>query len=196
MHFYRALLHLYPVSFRREYGAELCAVHGARLRQTGAGLPLAWFWIATVFDVTRNAAGAHWDVLVHDLRFTARTLRRSPGFTLTAVLVTALGIGANTAAFSVADFVLLRPLPFAEPERLVKLWEKPPLGGRFELSPPNYRDYVEQNRAFGSMGAFHGTSVNLVGRGDPQRLSGSTVSGDVLPMLGVKPAHRTRVHAR
>lgn len=187
MHFYRALLHLYPVSFRREYGAELCAVHGARLRQTGAGLPLAWFWIATVFDVTLNAAGAHWDVLVHDLRFTARTLRRSPGFTLTAVLVTALGIGANTAAFSVADFVLLRPLPFAEPERLVKLWEKPPLGGRFELSPPNYRDYVEQNRAFGSMGAFHGTSVNLVGRGDPQRLSGSTVSGDVLPMLGVKP---------
>jgi predicted permease len=187
MRFYRALLHLYPVSFRREYGAELCAVQRARLQQAGGGLAAMWFWIATILEVAANAFAAHWDVLVHDLRYTGRTLRRSPGFALTAILVTALGIGANTAAFSVADFVLLRPLPFADPASLVKLWERPPRGGRFELSPPNYRDYVEQNKSFASMGAFHGISVNLVGQGDPQRLTGSSVSGDVLPMLGVKP---------
>jgi len=75
MRLYRALLHLYPVSFRREYGAELCAVHEARRRQNGAGVQLVWFWIETVLDVAVNAAAAHWDVLVHDLLFTTRTLR-------------------------------------------------------------------------------------------------------------------------
>jgi putative ABC transport system permease protein len=187
MRFYRALLHLYPVSFRREYGAELSALFGVRVRQTGAGLPRIALWLATIFEVSVNAAAAHWDVLLHDLRYAFRTLLRSPGFALTAILVTALGIGATTAAFSVADFVLLRPLPFADPARLVKLWEFPPGGGRFELSPPNYRDYRAQNRAFASMGAFHNTSVNLVGQGEPQRLTGSALTAEVLPILGVKP---------
>lgn len=187
MRFYRALLHLYPVSFRREYGAELSALFGVRVRQTGAGLPRIALWLATIFEVSVNAAAAHWDVLLHDLRYAFRTLLRSPGFALTAILVTALGIGANTAAFSVADFVLLRPLPFADPDRLVKLWQRPVGGGRFELSPPNYRDYKEQNRAFAAMGAFHATSVNLVGQGEPQRLAGSALTGEVLPLLGVKP---------
>jgi putative ABC transport system permease protein len=187
MRFHRALLHLYPISFRREYGAELTALFGMRARQTGAGLPMLALWLATTVDIVANAAAVHWDVLRHDLRYTLRTLVRSPGFALTAVLVTALGIGANTAAFSVADFVLIRPLPFADPSRLVKLWEYPPGGGRFELSPPNYRDYQEQNRSFSAMGAFHSTSVNLVGQGEPQRLTGSALTADVLPMLGVKP---------
>lgn len=187
MRFYRALLHLYPISFRREYGAELCALFEVRMRQTAPGLPRLAYWLATIVETCANAAAAHWDVLRHDLRYTVRTLMRSPGFAVTAILVTALGIGANTAAFSVADFVLIRPLPFADPGRLVKLWERPPDGGRFELSPPNYRDYQEQNRSFSAMGAFHGTSVNLVGQGEPERLTGSALTGDVLPMLGVKP---------
>ena len=187
MRVYRALLHLYPVSFRREYGAEMCALFGVRMRQAGPGLPRLALWAATMVEVATNAAAVHRDVLRHDLRYTFRTLVRSPGFALTAILVTALGIGATTAAFSVADFVLLRPLPFADPARIVKLWEYPPGGGRFELSPPNYNDYREQNRAFASMGAFHNTSVNLVGQGEPQRLTGSALTAEVLPILGVKP---------
>jgi predicted permease len=187
MRFYRALLHLYPISFRREYGAELTGLFEVRLRQAGRGLPLLALWLGTVVDVIANAAAAHWDVLRHDLRYTARTLARSPGFAITAILVTALGIGANTAAFSVADFVLIRPLPFVQPDRLVKLWEHPLGHGIYELSPPNYRDFKERSRSFAAIGAFHSISVNLVGEGEPERLTGSALTGEVLPMLGVNP---------
>ncbi|MFI5230820.1 MAG: ABC transporter permease, partial [Gemmatimonadales bacterium] len=187
MRLYRALLHLYPISFRREYGAELAALFDVRARQTGRGLPMLALWIGTMAEVIANATAAHWDVLRHDLRYTFRTLARSPGFALTAILVTALGIGANTAAFSVADFVLIRPLPFANPDRLVKLWEHPPGYGRFELSPPNYRDYKGESHSFAAMGAFHSTSVNVTGLGEPERLTGTALTGEVLPMLGVKP---------
>ncbi|MFI5232557.1 MAG: ABC transporter permease [Gemmatimonadales bacterium] len=187
MRLYRALLHLYPISFRREYGAELAALFDVRARQTGRGLPMLALWIGTMAEVIANATAAHWDVLRHDLRYTFRTLARSPGFALTAILVTALGIGANTAAFSVADFVLIRPLPFANPDGLVKLWEKQPNYSRLELSPPNYRDYKAENHSFAAIGAFHSTSVNLIGQGEPERLTGAALTGEVLPILGVKP---------
>src|SRR3981081_3459169 len=105
-------------------------------------------WAETLFEVLGNAVAAHWDVLGQDLRYTARTLARSPGFAFTAVLVTALGVGANPAAFSGADFVLIRPLPFAEPDRLVNLWEHPPGYADMELSPPNYRDWKAMSSSF------------------------------------------------
>ena len=77
----------------------------------------------------------HWELLRQDLRYAVRTLGRVPGFAITAILVIALGVGANTAAFSVADHVLLRPLPFPHPERLVKLWQHESDYARVELSP-------------------------------------------------------------
>ena len=92
-------------------------------------------WTSTVFEVVVNALAVHWDILRQDLRYTARTLARTPGFTLTAILVVALGVGANTAVFTVTDFVLIRPLPFPDPERLVKLWERLPGYTEMELSP-------------------------------------------------------------
>ena len=100
---------------------------------------------------------------------------RARGFALTAILVTALGVGANTAAFSVADFVLLRPLPFADPDALVRLCEGPRTGGGWgcmnELSPANYRDFKALSSSFEAMGAFTGSAVNLVGIGEPRRLA-------------------------
>src|SRR5829696_1002586 len=109
----------------------------------------------------------HLAILMQDLRYTARTLNRARGFALTAILVTALGIGANTAAFSVADFVLLRPLPFPDPDLLVRLCEGPRQGGGWgcmnQLSPANYRDFKNQSASFTAMGAFTGGAVNLVG---------------------------------
>src|SRR6186713_3277939 len=106
---------------------------------------------------------AHWDILKQDLRYTARTLNRARGFALTAILVTALGVGANTAAFSVADFVLLRPLPFANPDALVRLCEGPREGGGWgcmnELSPANYRDVVAMTTKVHGWGAFTGAEV-------------------------------------
>ena len=84
-----------------------------------------------------SAPAVHWDILKQDLRYTIRTLDRARGFALTAILVTALGVGANTAAFSVADFVLLRPLPFADPDALVRACEGPRTGaGAARRSPP------------------------------------------------------------
>ena len=139
-----------------------------------------------------NAPAAHWDILKQDLRYTARTLGRARGFALTAILVTALGVGANTAAFSVADFVLLRSLPFPDPEALVRLCEGPRTGAGWgcmnQLSPANYRDFKAMSSSFETVGAFADDAVNLVGGGEPRRLAITPVTPEVLPLLGVKPA--------
>ena len=129
---------------------------------------------------------------MQDLRYAVRSLLRSPGFALTAVLVTALGVGANTAAFSVADFVLFRPLPFADPETLVRLCEGPRTGGGWgcnnPMSPANYRDLTTMSSSFAEVGAFASDSVNLVGGVEPRRLAITPVTPEVLPLLGVAPA--------
>ncbi len=184
---YRALLRLYPASFRAEYSAELARTFEDTVRDRGrlGGL------FAAIGDVIPNAIAAHWEILVQDLRYTARTLNASRGFALAAVLVTALGVGANTATFSVADFVLVRPLPFKDPEQLVRLCEGPREGGGWgcmnELSPANYRDVATSTRAFEAWGAFTGSAVNLVGIGDPVRIAAARVTAQVLPLLGVSP---------
>jgi len=199
MTLYRALLHLYPSSFRQEYGEEMCALLARRMRDTGppaapappaplARLSRLALWAAAAAEILPNAAAVHWDLLRQDLRYLARTLRREPGFAFTAVAVIALGIGATTAAFSVTDFVLIRPLPFPRPERLVKVWESSPDYPRMEPSPANYRDWQRLTHSFASIGALHQISVNLVGQGEPQRLEGAAVTADLLPLLGVRPA--------
>src|SRR5688500_19598667 len=138
-----------------------------------------------------NALARHSSILRQDLRYTARTLSHARGFAFTAILVTALGVGANTAALSVADFVLFRPLPFPESERLWRLCEGPRAGGGWgcmnQLSPANYRDFKSQTSSFEGMGAFSRTAVNMVGGGEPQRLSGASVTPEVLPLLGIGP---------
>jgi putative ABC transport system permease protein len=186
MRLYRALLRLYPASFRAEYGSELCRVFAQRHGGT-TGLGAVALWIEDVADVVRNAGLAHLDVLRQDLRYAARAMRRAPGFAATAILVTALGIGANTAAFSITDRVLIRPLPYPEARRLVKLWERLPEYGRMELSPANYRDWRRMSTAFEAVAAYSDTPVNLVGEGDPLRLDAAVVTADLLPLLGVEP---------
>ena len=185
MRVYRWLLLLYPSSFRREYGAEMLADFERRREES------SWALFGAVLDVVRNAAGAHWDILRQDLRYTIRSLGRARGFAFGAIAVIAIGVGANTAAFSVADFVLFRPLPFPEPNALVRLCWGPRTGGGWgcnnQLSPANYRDYKNMSSSFQAMGAFHGTALNLVGSNEPQRLSGATVTAEVLPLLGVQP---------
>jgi putative ABC transport system permease protein len=191
MRIYRLLLRLYPASFRADYGEEMAAIFRARLREAGGAAHVA-LWLAALEEVLVNAPAAHWQILKQDLRYTIRTLNRARGFALTAILVTAVGVGANTAAFSVADFVLLRPLPFANPERLVHLCEGPRTGGGWgcmnELSPANYRDFKTLSSSFEAMGAFTANSTNLVGIGEPRHLQITAVTPEVLPLLGVKPA--------
>jgi predicted permease len=191
MQLYRRLLYLFPTSFRREYGAEMCAVFAERSagRRSLGRLGLL---LGAVADVVSNALAAHWDLLVQDLRYVLRSLNRARGFAFAAIAVIAVGVGANTAAFSVADFVLLRPLPFPEQHTLIRLCWGPKDGGGWgcmnQLSPANYRDYKNLTSSFASLGAFYGTAVNLVGGGEPQRLAMTGVTAEVLPLLGVSPA--------
>jgi putative ABC transport system permease protein len=188
MRLYRALLRLFPASFRNEYGDEMAAIVARRLRGAGA-LARLLVWLEVVPDAFIGAARVHGELLRQDAGYAARTLARSPAFTLTAILVSALGIGATTAAFSIADYVLVRPLPFEEPHRLVRLYQEESRRGysRIELSPPNFRDWRRMATGFESMGAFSTWSSNLVGDGDPMRVVNTWTTSDVLPILGVRP---------
>jgi putative ABC transport system permease protein len=121
-----------------------------------------------------------------DLRYGARILLKKPSFTLIAVLTLALGIGANTAIFSLVNAVLLRSLPFAEPERLVWTWGEFSGGNRASTSPPDFLDYRAQNRSFEELAAMFFNSFNLTGSGEPERIIGSTVTANFFRALGVK----------
>ena len=149
MNFYRLLLHLYPSSFRAEYGDEMSAIFALELDRR-RGLPArCGLWFSAIAEIVFNAAMVHWEIARRDLFHSARSLLRSPGFTLTAILLVTIGIGANVAVFTLANFVLVRPLPFPQPDRLTKVWEKHPGYSRMELSPANYRDLngVEPTRS-------------------------------------------------
>jgi putative ABC transport system permease protein len=189
MRVYQWLLRLYPSSFRAEYGGEMRAIFRRRLREAGSPAARAALWLEVLADTIANASRVHVDILRQDLRYGTRSLRRSPGFTLTVIAVAALGIGATTATFSLADHVFLRPLPFREPDRLVLLWQDQSWRGypTLELSPPNFLDWRRASRSFEMMGAYTTQSANLVGAGEPQRLTGVAITTDVLPSLGVSP---------
>lgn len=126
--------------------------------------------------------------LFQDLRYGLRLLAKHPGFTVVAALTLALGIGANTAIFSVVNTVLLRPLPFREPEQLVKLYEALPQGGTGSVSVPNLQDWRAQNDVFTEIAAYQFADFNLQGKDEPERVSGANVSSNFFDVLGVRPA--------
>ncbi|HEX8557508.1 MAG TPA: ABC transporter permease [Pyrinomonadaceae bacterium] len=124
-----------------------------------------------------------------DVRYGLRTLLKNPGFTAVAVVALALGIGANSAIFSVVNTVLLRPLPYKDPERLVMVWEDAGKHGYPRDTPAaaNYVDWRDQNQVFEGMAALADQSFNLTGEGEPERLDGKRVSAALFPLLGVEP---------
>ena len=131
--------------------------------------------------------------LGQDLRHGARLLVKSPGFTLAAIGIFTLGIGANTAIFSVVNAVLLRPLPFPDSARLVRVWHTPPAasfpGMRiFAVSPANYLDWERQNHVFEKMALIQFQGLNLTGGGEPESVAAAQVSSDFFSVLGARPA--------
>src|SRR5262245_36459523 len=129
--------------------------------------------------------------LWQDMRYGARMLLKSPNITLTAIITLALGIGANVAIFSVVNGVLIKPLPFAEPDRLVWVWGAIQNGGnRASVSPLDYLDYRAQNSTFDQFAATFSvpTYINLTGGGAPERLEGRVVTGNFFQALGVNAA--------
>src|SRR5262245_22022041 len=129
---------------------------------------------------------------MNDLRFAFRQLLKNPGFTAVAVITLALGIGTNTAMFSVVNAVLVRPLPFQEPEELVTVWERNDQQGYNQnaVAPANFADWKAQNQSFEQIAMF-GTSrgLNLTGADEPVRVVGFKVSANLFPLLGVRPRH-------
>jgi putative ABC transport system permease protein len=133
--------------------------------------------------------GAWLEALRQDVRFGVRTLIRRPGFATIAVLTLGVGMGATTAIFSLIDSVLLKPLPFHEPDRLTMVWEVRPRFNqpRIEVAPLNYVDWEQQVRAFESLAAYINGFVNLTGAGTPERLVAVQVTPNLFPTLGVDP---------
>ena len=129
------------------------------------------------------------ETLAQDIRYGIRMLLKSPSVSIVAIVALALGIGANTAIFSVVNAVLLRPLPFSNPEQLMMVWESDSSRGqiRGSASYPNFADWREQNHVFERLSSYYTNDFVMTGRGEPTRLQGAVVNADLLPLLGVAP---------
>jgi putative ABC transport system permease protein len=127
------------------------------------------------------------DSLRQDIKYAIRTLIKSPGFTVVAILMLALGIGASTAIFSVVDAVLLRALPYPNPAKIVRVWEQAPDGHRMDFADPNFDDFVAQNHTLADLAAYGFRLTSVSGGSEPVRVNIAVVSRDFLRVLGVEP---------
>lgn len=145
--------------------------------------------VASLRERSHMAWGWEWfENLAQDLRYGARMLCKSPGFTAVAVLTLALGIGANTAIFSLVQQILLRPLPYAQPDRLLHIRESDLAGRPMGVSYPSFLDWQKQAKSFELLGGFRTTTANWTGIPEPQRVTLRQVSWELLGVLGVRPA--------
>jgi predicted permease len=140
-------------------------------------------------DYRRQTGLPFIEVLWQDLRYGLRMLRKSPAFTVIAIATLALGIGANSAIFSVVNGVLLRPLPYEKPDQLAHVFCSAPSKGleNYGASPPDFRTLRERNQTFASLSGFYARDFNLTGTDNPERLLGQVVSPEFFRTLGVKP---------
>ncbi len=151
--------------------------------------PLAQRALQPAWEMIERKGGMRMESLMQDLRFAARMLVKNPGFTLIAVLTLALGIGANTAIFSVVNTVLLRPLPYRDSEQLVAIWEVQGKANQIMFSPAEFLDYQTENHSFTEMAAYRLTSSSLTAEGEPEQLDALIVSANFFSLLGVPAAH-------
>ena len=183
---YRQLLRLYPRDFSDDYADEMTRLYRDRVRGEG---PTS-VWLTLLADVARTAPKEQLSTLVQDVRHAWRTWRRTPVLALAAILTLALGVGANTAVFSVVHGVLLRPLPYPDADRLVEVFEDNSRAGGgpfFRVSLLNYLSWVERAQSFEALAAFNGRDFTLTEHGDPERLFGSAVTASLFKVLGIAP---------
>ncbi len=185
----RGLLRLLPREFRGEYEREMVASFRAERGAAEGASGLARLWVATVVDVIRTAPGVHLEILRRDLAYTVRMLARRPILALTATLTLALGIGANTAIFSVVNGVLLAPLPYPEADRLVLVQEDSPEDEPGTTGYFSFDALRAGQRTFDSVAAMGGWSAILAGDGrEAERVTGARVTWEFFRTLGVTPA--------
>jgi putative ABC transport system permease protein len=202
---YRTLLRAYPRDFRQRFGRDL----ESDFLQLAATRGWRAAWLKTAGDLFRAIPLTHRDAraerlrrdriagpfnpmssLIFDLRHAVRVLVKAPVFTAITIATLALGIGANSAIFSLVNAVLLRPLGYQDPERLISIYETIPESKvpRFGVSPPDYIDLVQYQHSFSTIGAYRARSWELSGTGQPEQVIGAQVSASIFPMLGVGAA--------
>jgi putative ABC transport system permease protein len=180
---YRRLLRLYPREFADEYGNEMATLYQDRARAESR-LNL---WFELLIDIVRTAPREQLSMLMQDVRHAFRVFRKTPVVTAAAILTLALGVGGNTAVFSVVHAVILRPLPYPNPDRLLEVFESNRTGTTWRVSALNYLSWAERAQSFEALAAFNGGSVTLTDHGDPERLSSSAITGSMFRVLGLAP---------
>jgi putative ABC transport system permease protein len=186
---FRALLRALPAEFRGDYEREIAATFRAERRAATSFIGLTRVWLGTLADIFRTAPGEHFDILKRDLAYTFRMLLRRPTLTATAIITLALGIGANTAIFSVVDGVLFAPLAYREADRLVLIEEGKAEGQPGTTGYLSFADVRAENRSLADVAAFAGWSAILAGDGrDAERIIGARVTWNYLRTLGIAPA--------
>jgi predicted permease len=187
---FAASLHLYPASFRDEYGREMTRLLADSLRHASGGSDAVLVWLKAMAGVLLEAPREHAWLMLSDLRYAFRILRHAKWFTLTALFTLALGIGANTAIFSVVETLLLRQLPYRDPDRIVMVWVKNPEQG-FDhdvTSYPRLEDWRAQSSTIEAFAAYAGALRVLTGREDPEQVRSAMVTADFFHVMGATPA--------
>ncbi|MGA2131064.1 MAG: ABC transporter permease [Bryobacteraceae bacterium] len=189
---YRAVLRVLPFDFRSEFGGDMEEVfreQRADARRERGLWGLSRIWGATILDIFRMAPREHGSVLSRDTRYALRMMRHNPGYTLSAVMILGLGIGANTAIFSVVESVLLKPLPYAEGNQLVILRQQAVKLGQDDIrfSVQEIDDYRKQNHTLSELAEYHSMTFTLLGGTEAHRVRTGVVSAGFFDMFGVKP---------
>ena len=188
---YAALLALLPLQFRTEFGGDMEEVfreQRVHTEQAGNKWALATMWWATIRDIVRMAPREHLSVLIQDTRYALRMMARDPGYTFVAVAILGLGIGANTAIFSMVNAVLLQPLPYVRGDRLVMLHQRATkVDSDMQFSVKEIDDYRRQASSLSEVAEFHSMQFTLLNRGEATRVRSGVVSAGFFELFGVKP---------
>src|SRR5271168_4844881 len=185
------LLRLFPFDFRSDYGRDMAHTFADQRREAEReGAPgILRLWWETLAGIFSTAPREHWEMLRQDAGFAVRMMRMNPGFTAVVVLTLALGIGANTAIFSVINGVMLRPLPYGNGHELVRLRQQATKAGFDDVafSVKEWQDYARQNSTLASTAEYHSMYFTFYGQGEAQRLQVGVVSANFFDVMGVKP---------
>jgi putative ABC transport system permease protein len=189
---FRALVRVLPFDFRTNYEGEMEGVFREQQREVeerGGLLGALKLWKETIVGIFTTAPREHWQILTSDCGYAFRMMRKNPGFTAVAILTLALGIGANTAIFSVVHSVLLRPLPYPQGQQLIFIRQQETKLGipDISFSVKEIEDYRAQNRTLSGLVEYHAMSFTLFGHGDPERVRTGVVSANYFDLFGVQP---------
>jgi len=186
---YQPFLWLYPAEFRDEYGRELCLSFVDRWREERSITGLLLVWLQAILGIFYQAPREHYHMIIHDIRYALRILRKDLSVTAAAILILALGIGSTTLVFSLANGLLLRPLPYPQPERIIAVTESSPKDPNetTQISFPNYFDIRARTRLLDDIGVYASAQWPIRGEGTAERVSGASVSDGVFRVLGLDP---------